>query len=62
MARRPTRRKPLTRILRCPQCGSTNLEMSAGMITGQVYHCRDCQYVGSLVFEQDVREDGTPLS
>ncbi len=23
------------------------------MITGQLYHCRDCDYVGSLVLEKE---------
>jgi predicted RNA-binding Zn-ribbon protein involved in translation (DUF1610 family) len=49
------------RILRCPMCGSTQVELAAGQITGQVYHCRDCQYVGSLILEVDVADDGTPL-
>jgi transposase-like protein len=61
MARRPTRHKPIHRILRCPSCGSTNIQLSAGMITGQVYHCLDCHYMGALVFETDVTEDGAPL-
>jgi hypothetical protein len=25
----------------------------AGLITGQVYHCLNCDYVGSLVLEVD---------
>jgi predicted RNA-binding Zn-ribbon protein involved in translation (DUF1610 family) len=58
MRRRPTHRN---RILRCPTCGSTRIVLSAGMITGQVYHCLDCNYMGSLVFESDVADDGTPL-
>jgi transposase-like protein len=57
------RRRPRTskRILRCPMCGSTRLIVEAGSITGQVYHCLDCNYLGSLVLETDVAEDGTPL-
>jgi transposase-like protein len=50
------------RILRCPTCGSTQLEISGGLIMGQVYHCLKCNYVGSLVFETDVADDGTPLA
>jgi hypothetical protein len=30
------------------------------MIVGQVYHCPRCDYVGSLVLETEVDEDGTP--
>jgi len=58
---RPRRATPRKRILRCPSCGSTQIELTAGMITGQVYHCRACDYVGSLVLEVDVAPDGTPL-
>jgi len=61
MRRRPTRRSPRHRILRCPTCGSTRIVLHAGSIVGQVYHCLDCHYLGSLVFETDVADDGTPL-
>jgi len=57
--RRPTKHR--NRILRCPTCGSTRIQLSAGQITGQVYHCLACNYVGSLIFETDVADDGTPL-
>lgn len=49
------------RILRCPMCGSVRIELAAGLITGQVYHCPACQYVGSLVLEVDVDDEGNPL-
>lgn len=58
MRRRPTHRN---RILRCPTCGSVRIDLVAGQITGQVYHCRDCQYVGSLILEVEVDDDGNPL-
>ncbi len=58
---RPRRTRPSRRILRCPACGSVNVEMVAGQILGQLYHCRDCNYQGSLILEVDVTEDGTPL-
>jgi hypothetical protein len=38
----------------CPQCGSDRLIFNSGMITGQVYHCLKCDYLGSLVFETDL--------
>jgi hypothetical protein len=44
-------------VLRCPQCGSTKLNYAAALITGQVYHCEQCQYVGSLVIESDLTEE-----
>ncbi len=58
-----TRRRttPRKRILRCPTCGSTRVVLNAGAITGQVYHCLDCQYLGSLILEVDVDAEGTPL-
>jgi transposase-like protein len=49
------------RILTCPSCGSTRIQLVAGQITGQVYHCLACDYQGSLVLEIDVADDGTPL-
>jgi predicted RNA-binding Zn-ribbon protein involved in translation (DUF1610 family) len=58
MRRRRTTRK---RILLCPQCGSSRIVLSAGMITGQVYHCLQCHYMGSLVFETDVEPEEAPL-
>jgi hypothetical protein len=30
------------------------------MITGIVYHCKKCDYVGPLILEQDVDEDDFP--
>ncbi len=41
-------------ILVCPKCGSPRIGLIAGSIVGQVYHCAACDYVGSLVLEQDV--------
>lgn len=48
------RRKNRKTVLRCPQCGSVNLILDAGLITGQRYHCLDCNYVGSLVLQEEV--------
>jgi predicted RNA-binding Zn-ribbon protein involved in translation (DUF1610 family) len=59
MRRRPKRGKTL---LLCPKCGSTRISLIAGSILGQVYHCQKCDYQGSLVFETEVRDDGTPVS
>jgi transposase-like protein len=53
------RRRPRGKtVLRCPQCGSDRILFSSGMITGQVYHCLACDYVGSLVLETDVPAGG----
>ena len=43
-------------VRKCPSCGSTDLYYEAGMITGQKYHCKRCNYIGPLVFEEDVEE------
>jgi len=58
MRRRPRRGKT---VLLCPKCGSVRIALVAGSIVGQVYHCAKCDYVGSLVLETEVQEDGTPL-
>lgn len=57
MRRRPRKGKT---VLLCPQCGSFRVYLIAGSIMGQVYRCKKCDYVGSLVFETEVDEDGTP--
>jgi transposase-like protein len=59
MPRPPTRHH--NRILQCPNCRSTHIQLIAGQILGQVYHCLDCDYQGSLVLEVDVDDEGTPL-
>ncbi len=38
---------------KCPKCNSTNLILHAAAHTGQ-YQCKDCDYVGSLVLEEDL--------
>ncbi len=55
------RRTTGRRVLRCPQCNSARLVYEAAMITGQVYHCLDCDYVGSLVVETEERPRDAPL-
>lgn len=45
------------RVLLCPQCGSRDVHYELGGITGQVYRCKTCNYVGSLILEQDVEDD-----
>lgn len=47
-------------VLTCPECGSSDLYYENAMITGIVYHCKKCDYVGPLVLEQDVDEDDYP--
>ena len=47
-------------ILTCPRCGSSDIYYENAMITGIVYHCKKCDYVGALILEQDVDEDDYP--
>ena len=41
----------------CPQCGSDRIFYEAGMITGEKYHCYECDYIGSLVLEKEVDDE-----
>lgn len=52
----PHRRPRRETFLLCPQCRSIHVYLVAGMITGQVYRCKDCGYQGSLIFEVDAPE------
>ncbi|MDG6221019.1 MAG: hypothetical protein QCI38_06175 [Candidatus Thermoplasmatota archaeon] len=44
-------------ILKCPQCGGKDLYYENAMITGYKYHCKDCDYIGSLVFEERIDKE-----
>ncbi|HEY3420938.1 MAG TPA: hypothetical protein VGK23_10330 [Methanomassiliicoccales archaeon] len=44
-------------ILTCPQCGSSDLYYENAMITGVIYHCKKCDYVGPVVLERDMTEE-----
>jgi predicted RNA-binding Zn-ribbon protein involved in translation (DUF1610 family) len=58
MRRRPRKGKS---IKVCPKCGSGRIVQANASITGAVYHCLACDYLGALILEVDVAEDGTPL-
>lgn len=45
-------KKMVTQI--CPQCGHDELYYEGGLMTGHVYHCKRCDYVGSLVMEREI--------
>lgn len=45
------------KMLFCPQCHSTDLYYEMGGITGFIYHCKRCQYIGPLVIEEEIDED-----
>ncbi|MDG6224245.1 MAG: hypothetical protein QCI82_01895 [Candidatus Thermoplasmatota archaeon] len=38
----------------CPHCSSTEMYYEAGFLTGYVYHCKRCDYVGSFVIEKEL--------
>ncbi len=38
------------RILVCPVCKSTEIDLDAGGYTGK-YYCKNCGYIGSYVLE-----------
>ncbi len=41
-------------VQECPDCGSNELYYEGGFISGHVYHCKKCDYVGSFVIEREV--------
>jgi DNA-directed RNA polymerase subunit M/transcription elongation factor TFIIS len=45
------------RMLFCPECNSTDLYYEIGGITGFIYHCKRCNYMGPLVIEEEFDED-----
>ncbi|EJG07771.1 hypothetical protein Metli_1827 [Methanofollis liminatans DSM 4140] len=40
-------------MLRCPQCGSTDLYEELGGYGGFRYRCKQCGYTGSFVIESE---------
>lgn len=44
-------------LLQCPQCGSTRVFYEMGGITGMVYHCQTCDYIGPVVIEHELTEE-----
>lgn len=44
----------MPRVLLCPDCGSSDVEYEAGLITGQKYRCKRCGYLGPFVVERDL--------
>jgi hypothetical protein len=48
--------KPVV-FLQCPQCKSPNIFYDLGGMTGRVYHCHDCDYIGPVVIELELTEE-----
>ncbi len=40
----------MKKLLVCPECGSTEIELDTGGYTGK-YYCKNCGYVGSYILE-----------
>jgi hypothetical protein len=45
------------KVLFCPECNSTDMYYEMGGITGIIYHCKRCNYMGPLVIEEEIDED-----
>ncbi len=37
----------------CPQCGSREISLYMGGVTGVQYECKQCGYRGSIIIETD---------
>jgi hypothetical protein len=48
--------KPVV-LLQCPQCKSPHIFYDLGGMTGRVYHCHDCDYIGPVVIELELTEE-----
>jgi hypothetical protein len=48
--------KPVV-FLQCPQCKSPHIFYDLGGMTGRVYHCHDCDYIGPVVIELELTEE-----
>ena len=46
-----------SKILKCPECGSSNIVPETGFVTGYKYHCNECGYVGPFIIEEYVKEN-----
>ena len=45
-------------MLCCPNCGSPEIYVETGGMTGNIYHCKKCGYRGALVVEIE-KDEGT---
>ncbi len=43
------------KVKKCPQCGSLNIVMDIGGITG-TWRCKSCGYVGTFFVEKKIDE------
>jgi ribosomal protein S27AE len=47
-------KKEVVTALICPDCGGTEVEFMAGLISGFKYHCQQCHYRGAFILERQV--------
>ncbi len=45
------------KLLTCPECKGHDLYYETALITGYKYHCKDCDYIGAFVIEQELELD-----
>jgi hypothetical protein len=48
-------------ILLCPQCSSTKIISQLGGMTGEMYHCLNCHYLGPVIIERDLTDEELKL-
>jgi len=44
-------------LQQCPQCRSSHIFYDLGGMTGRVYRCHDCDYIGPVVIELELTEE-----
>lgn len=45
------------KIKRCPNCKSRNIQDFMGFKLGIQYKCIDCDYIGPLIIEEEIKSD-----
>ena len=50
------KREDRTRVLICPECGSTNIKYWTGYRPSAGYTCVDCDYKGGFIIQRRVVE------
>jgi len=47
--------KKIKTVKTCPVCHSKNVTIYMGAVTGMRYQCKDCDYIGVLVIEEEMK-------
>ena len=45
-----------SKILVCPTCLGSRIDLYLGGYAGKIYRCLDCGYVGSIILEMELEE------